>query len=85
MHQIVKGSLRAGTMLVICLFGAATAQPASSECVITIPPEEVPGETIICGQLQVPENWDAPEARKIPLSYVVLKSQSLAPFRDPVV
>lgn len=65
--------------------GAALAQDAAPDCTIDVPPDEVLGETFLCGQIDVPEDWDAPEGRTFPLSYVVLRSPSLAPFRDPVI
>lgn len=63
----------------------AEAQETGTMCPVTVPLDEVLGQTFLCGQIEVPENWDAPEGRTIPISYVVLKSKSLAPFSDPVI
>ncbi|MEZ4864292.1 MAG: alpha/beta hydrolase [Caldilineaceae bacterium] len=46
---------------------------------------ETAGESILCGQIQVPENWDAPDGTTITIAYAVLKSQGLAPFTDPII
>lgn len=40
---------------------------------------------ITCGTLDVPENWDLPDGRQIPLAYLILKSTSAQPHPDPVV
>ncbi len=40
---------------------------------------------IACGTLDVPENWDHPEGRRIQIGYLVLKSTAAQPMPDPVV
>ncbi|WP_210115106.1 alpha/beta hydrolase [Roseovarius aestuariivivens] len=64
---------------------AASAQTSDPDCAIPVHDGEVLGETFSCGRIDVPENWNAPDGRKISISYVVLKSRNLAPFEDPVV
>ncbi len=63
----------------------ARAQATASDCAIPVPDGEILGETFACGQIEVPENWDIPDGRAIPISYIVMKSDSLAPFEDPVI
>ena len=80
----------AGTLPVLCALMllsplAATAQQGEEDCVIPVPDGEIAGATFVCGRIEVPENWDAPNERMIPISYVVLKSTNLAPFEDPVI
>ncbi|WP_430937884.1 alpha/beta hydrolase [Rhodovulum sp. YNF3179] len=64
---------------------SASAQDATPACAIPVPEGEILGETFSCGQIEVPENWDVPGGRTIPISYIVMKSDSLAPFEDPVI
>ncbi len=78
------------TLIAICTVAllsplAAPAQDAASDCAIPVPDGETLGGTFSCGQVEVPENWDAPDGRMIQISYVVLKSTNLAPFEDPVI
>jgi pimeloyl-ACP methyl ester carboxylesterase len=65
--------------------GDAVAQDESPDCVIPVPTGEVLGEDFLCGSIEVPENWDMPDAGDITLSYIVMKSDSIAPFEDPVI
>jgi len=46
---------------------------------------EVEGKTMVCGQVSVPEDHDAPDGKKIPLAFVILKAKSAAPAPDPVI
>lgn len=64
---------------------APLSQTEPSECPFPVPLAETVGETIECGTLQVPENWEAPDGRQLTISYAVLKSPSVSPFPDPVV
>lgn len=40
---------------------------------------------IACGTVDVPENWNEPEGRRLQISYVVLKSTVAQPSPDPVI
>jgi pimeloyl-ACP methyl ester carboxylesterase len=40
---------------------------------------------VACGTLDVPENWDHPEGRRIQIGYLILKSTTAQPQPDPVV
>jgi pimeloyl-ACP methyl ester carboxylesterase len=64
---------------------AATYPTTEIPCPEALPPGEIEGETITCGILTVPENYDEPEGRQIELTYAVLHSQSLAPAPDPIM
>ena len=46
---------------------------------------ETEGETIECGTVTVPVNYDKPDGATIALVYANLKSRSLAPAADPVI
>jgi pimeloyl-ACP methyl ester carboxylesterase len=46
---------------------------------------EIEGETVQCGAVTVPENYDQPEGNQIDLAFAVLKSTSLSPAPDPVI
>ncbi len=54
-------------------------------CPDGVPPGEIESETITCGILTVPENYDEPDGRQIELTYAVLHSRSLSPAPDPVI
>lgn len=54
-------------------------------CPIALPAGEIDGETISCGILTVPENYDDPDGRQIDIAYAVLHSRSLSPASDPVI
>lgn len=56
-----------------------------TNCLFALPEDEVPGETIVCGALSVPENWRTPGVRGVTIGYAILKSPSPSPFPDPVV
>ncbi len=60
-------------------------QNALVDCLFGMPTDEIIGETALCGELTVPENWQKPDERPIALHYVVLKARSAAPFLDPVI
>jgi pimeloyl-ACP methyl ester carboxylesterase len=46
---------------------------------------EVEGKTLVCGTVSVPEDYDAPDGRRIPLKFAILKARSLSPAPDPVL
>ena len=58
-----------------------TATPCPAEPAL----DEIEGETVICGAVTVPENYDAPDGTQIDLAFATLKSTSLAPAADPVI
>ncbi|OKH38022.1 hypothetical protein NIES2101_36275 [Calothrix sp. HK-06] len=47
-------------------------------------PAETEGETVTCGVLVVPENYDQPNGRQVEISYARFYSKSLSPLPDPV-
>jgi pimeloyl-ACP methyl ester carboxylesterase len=66
----------------------AVPQPVSGEmipCPMPLPPTEIEGETIVCGQIEVPENWDDPNSRLITLTYARQLSKSLSPLPEPII
>lgn len=56
-----------------------------STCDYPAGPLEVEGTTYICGSVDVPENHDTPEGRRIGLQFVVFDAQTLSPAPDPLV
>jgi pimeloyl-ACP methyl ester carboxylesterase len=61
------------------------ANDAAAECPYPIPAGEVVGETIVCGEVTVPENWANPGERMVAIGYAILKSPNVSPFPDPVI
>jgi hypothetical protein len=58
---------------------------ASIPCPFAMPAGEVDGETISCGQIEVPENWDNPDDTTLTITYAILHSENPTAFTDPVV
>ena len=54
-------------------------------CPRPMPANEIEGQTVFCGTVQVPEDHSDPEGKKITLEFSVLKSWSQYPEPDPVV
>jgi pimeloyl-ACP methyl ester carboxylesterase len=50
-----------------------------------MPANEIEGQTVFCGTVEVPEDHDNPGGRKVTLDFAVLKSWSQYPEPDPVV
>lgn len=55
------------------------------KCPMPLPATEIEGKTIICGQIEVPENWDKPTGRLITITYARQLSKSLSPLADPII
>ena len=54
-------------------------------CPMGTPLGEIEGETILCGQIQVPEDWSKPDGRLLTISYARLVAKATVPFDDPVI
>lgn len=54
-------------------------------CPRPFPVNEIEGKTVYCGTVQVPEDHDKPEGRKITLKFMVMRSLSQYPEPDPLV
>lgn len=66
----------------------AVPQAISGEtipCPMPLAPGDVDGVNIICGQIEVPEDWDDPDGDTITLTYARLLSSSLSPLQDPIL
>jgi pimeloyl-ACP methyl ester carboxylesterase len=50
-----------------------------------LPPSEIEGETVECGALMVPENYDEPDGAQIELVFAILRTTNLSPARDPII
>jgi pimeloyl-ACP methyl ester carboxylesterase len=46
---------------------------------------DVEGKTLICGTVSVPENYEAPDGRRVALEFVVFDALSQSPAPDPIV
>ncbi|WP_170579867.1 alpha/beta fold hydrolase [Ruegeria arenilitoris] len=46
---------------------------------------EVEGQTVLCGIVDVPETYDAPDGPRIALEFAILKARSQSPVADPLV
>ena len=64
---------------------AAVAETISCPQSVVSGLEEVEGETVVCGTVTVPANYDDPDGSTIDLTYGILKSTSLSPAADPVI
>jgi pimeloyl-ACP methyl ester carboxylesterase len=88
---IVLGLLAAFSLMSLSTAAAQDAvvpQPVSGEtipCPMPLPPTEIEGETIVCGQIEVPENWDDPNSRLITITYARQLSKSLSPLPEPII
>jgi pimeloyl-ACP methyl ester carboxylesterase len=66
--------------------GADSSYPVvAAPCPRPLTPYEIEGQTVACGKVNVPENHDKPDGRRIDLTFMILKSRSLAPAPDAVV
>ena len=55
-------------------------------CPMPLPSDEIEGETIVCGQITVPEDWDDPEnSPEVTITYARQLSYSESPFADPIL
>lgn len=57
----------------------------SIPCPMTLPAGDIDGETMVCGQIEVPENWDNPTGKTIVVTYAIAKAINNAPFPDPIM
>lgn len=83
--------------VVLALTLTMTVRPASAQggsfiptattipCPMALPASEVEGQTVTCGQINVPEDWDNIDGKQIAITYAILHSKSQAPFPDPVI
>lgn len=55
------------------------------ECPMPLAPGDIEGETVICGQIQVPENWSDPTSPRITLTYMRQLSKNQSPIADPII
>lgn len=62
-----------------------TVQTTPTDCPFPLPDDEVVGESIVCGEMTVPENWAEPGGQTVTIGYAILKSPSLSPIPDPVI
>ncbi|MCU0934983.1 MAG: alpha/beta hydrolase [Gammaproteobacteria bacterium] len=71
---------------VIAAGGADPRYPVvAAPCPRPLAPYEIEGHTVACGKVNVPESHDKPDGRRIDLTFMILKSRSLAPAPDAVV
>ncbi|MEO1557577.1 MAG: alpha/beta hydrolase [Pseudomonadota bacterium] len=66
--------------------GEVAAYPITVEpCPTPLGRDEIEGETIICGTVNVPERHDVPDGQRIDLFFAVMRAQSSYPEPDPVL
>ncbi|WPL18066.1 Tripeptidyl aminopeptidase precursor [Thiorhodovibrio winogradskyi] len=71
---------------VIAAGGADSRYPVTSApCPRPLAPFEIEGQTVACGSVSVFEDHAKPDGRRIPLTFMIFKSRSLAPAPDAVV
>ena len=58
---------------------------AQAACPMRLDPSEIEGETLFCGTVTVPQNYEEPDGKQIELAFALLKSTSLSPATDPVI
>ena len=46
---------------------------------------EVEGQTVLCGTISVPEDYDLPEGRRIPLEFAIMAARTQSPAPDPMI
>lgn len=56
-----------------------------TDCPFPVPDDEVINETIVCGEMTVPENWSDPGSQTVTIGYAILKTPNLSPIPDPVI
>jgi pimeloyl-ACP methyl ester carboxylesterase len=54
-------------------------------CAYDLPEGEVEGETIVCGQIEVPLEWDSPDGSMLTISYAILRALGADPAADPIL
>ena len=54
-------------------------------CPMSLPEGDIDGVTMVCGQIEVPENWDDPGDRTLLITYAIAKANNAAPFADPIL
>lgn len=82
MRSLAQPVADADTALTV---SASNYSPTVTPCPLGLPPTEVPGETVTCGYVTLPENYELPNGRQVELSYAVLHSRNERPLPDPVV
>lgn len=66
--------------------GFDTRYPVTVEaCPETTSPLDIEGHTLICGTVSVPEDYDLPDGRRVPLEFAVGRAQTTQPFPDAIV
>ena len=54
-------------------------------CPVELPVGEVEGESIICGEIAVPENWNERAGREIKLTYAIVKASGTDVLDSPII
>jgi len=68
--------------------GPGNPEPLNAQtisCPMSLPEGDIDGETMVCGQIEVPENWDDPSGRTVLITYAIAKAHNAAPFSDPII
>ncbi len=65
--------------------GTDIAGPTIIPCAYDLPEGDVEGETVVCGQIEVPQEWDNPDSSMINIGYAILRAHSNDPAADPII
>ncbi|WP_224823612.1 alpha/beta hydrolase [Cognatishimia sp. MH4019] len=66
--------------------GAASAYPITVvPCPLPLARNEIEGDTVICGTVNVPERHEMPDGKRIDLYFTVMRAHSAVPEPDPVL
>ena len=77
-----------GTVTTSAQEGPGNPLPLSAKtipCPMTLPEGDIDGETMVCGQIEVPENWDNPGEKTLVMTYAIAKAKNESPFADPII
>ncbi|MEM7685016.1 MAG: alpha/beta hydrolase [Pseudomonadota bacterium] len=66
--------------------GAVGAYPVTvAPCPTPLGRDEIEGETVICGTVNVPERHDTPDGNRLDLFFTVMRAHSMYPEPDPML
>ena len=83
--------MSAGLTILLIIFLSLSFQESADDLEVfpcprnTLPANEVDGDTVVCGQLTVPENYESPTAQSVTIPFIIFKAKSSTPQPDPVV
>lgn len=85
---VAFSGLSLGSAPAFAQVGLGNPLPLSAEtipCPMSLPGGDIDGETMVCGQIEVPENWGDPGDRTLLITFAIAKARNEAPFADPIL